>query len=132
MADQVPPEVVLDREALVTDVQAGISLERQEERLGGVHDVVIDEVVAPEGRDDAGVGELAADLEEGTWLGRRERAAFAGVVGSAVSLALGRSYHFGYDLDGGVLLAAPGAVPGDVVKARFAAVTPFDVWGEIA
>lgn len=132
MADQVPLEVVLDREALVTDVQAGISLERQEERLGAVHDIVIDEVVAPDGRDDAGIGELAADLEEGTWLGRRERAAFDGVVGSAVSLALGRSYHFGYDLDGGVLLAAPGAVPGDVVKARFTAVTPFDVWGEIA
>lgn len=132
LADQVPPEVVLDREALVTDVQAGISLERQEERLGGVYDLVIDEVVTPEGRDEAGIAELAADLADGTWLGRRERAAFDGVVGSAVSLALGRSYHFGYDLDGGVLLAAPGAAPGDVVKARFTAVTPFDAWGEIA
>lgn len=107
LADQVPPEVVLDREALVTDVQAGISLERQEERLRGVYDLVIDEVVTPEGRDEAGIAELAADLADGTWLGRRERAAFDGVVGSAVSLALGRSYHFGYDLDGGCCWQRP-------------------------
>lgn len=132
MADQVPPEVVLDREALVTDVQAQISLERQEERLGREYDVVIDEVIAPEDRDEAGVEELVADLEDGIWLDRREREAFTGVVGAPVSLALGRSYHFGYDLDGGVLLAAPGAAPGDVVKARFAAVTPFDAWGRTA
>lgn len=132
LADQVPPEVVLDREALVTDVQAQISLERQEERLGREFDVVIDEIVAAEARDEAGVEELVADLADGTWLDRREREAFAGVVGSPVSLALGRSYHFGYDLDGGVLLAAPGAAPGDVVKARFAAVTPFDAWGRTA
>lgn len=132
MADQVPPEVVLDREAMVTDVQAGISLERQEERLGQVYDVVVDEVVAAGEREDSSVEELFADLADGTWRGRRERAAFDGVVGSDVSLALGRSYHFGYDLDGGVLLAAPGATPGDVVKVRFTAVTPFDAWGEIA
>lgn len=132
MEDQVPPEVVLDREALITDVQAGISLERQESRLGRTFEVVIDEVVEADGREEAGIGELAADLVDGTWLGPRERRGFDGVVGSAVSLALGRSYHFGYDLDGGVLLAAPGAVPGAVVKARFVGVTPFDVWGETA
>ena len=76
--------------------------------------------------------ELAADLADGQWLGKRERRDFDGVVGSAVSLAVGWSYHFGYDLDGCVLLAAPGARPGEIVKARFAAVTPFDVWGEKA
>jgi ribosomal protein S12 methylthiotransferase len=132
MEDQVPPEVVLDREAMVTDVQAGISLERQEERLGRIFDVVVDEVVPAGRREDAGAEELLADLADATWHGRRERAAFDGVVGSDVSLALGRSYHFGYDLDGGVLLAASGVAPGDVVKVRFAAVTPFDAWGEIA
>ena len=128
--DQVPGEVVLDREALITDLQAGLALERQEERLGRTYDVVVDEVVAADGREDAGVDELAASLAEGTWQGPRERAAFDGVVGSAVSLALGRSYHFGYDLDGGVLLPGAGLRPGDVVKARFAGVTPYDVWGE--
>ncbi|MBK7671527.1 MAG: MiaB/RimO family radical SAM methylthiotransferase [bacterium] len=132
MDEQVSPEVVLDREALITDVQAGISLERQESRLGQVFDVVIDEVVEPDERGDSGVDELAADLADGQWLGKRERRDFDGVVGSAVSLAVGRSYHFGYDLDGCVLLAAPGARPGEIVKARFAAVTPFDVWGEKA
>jgi len=132
MADQVPPEVVLDREALVTDLQAQLSLERQEERLGREFDVVIDEIIDVDARDETGVSELVAGLAAGTWLGRREREAFDGVVGSPVSLALGRSYHFGYDLDGGVLLAAPGAAAGDVVKARFAAVTPYDVWGRTA
>ncbi|MBK7187907.1 MAG: radical SAM protein [bacterium] len=132
MDEQVSPEVVLDREALITDVQAGISLERQESRLGQVFDVVIDEVVEPDERGDSGVDELAADLADGQWLGKRERRDFDGVVGAAVSLAVGRSYHFGYDLDGCVLLAAPGARPGEIVKARFTAVTPFDVWGEKA
>lgn len=132
LEDQVPGEVVLDREALITDVQAGISLERQESRLGREFDTVIDEVVTLEDRGEAGVDELVADLADGQWLGNRERKSFDGVVGSPVSLALGRSYHFGYDLDGGVLLAAPGARPGDVVKARFTGVTPFDVWGETA
>lgn len=130
MAQQVPAEVVLDREALITDVQSGISLGRQEQRLGQVFDVVIDEVIAADQRDDSGVDEVADALADGQWLSLRERRAFTGVVGSAVSLALGRSYHFGYDLDGSVLLAAPAAVPGEVVKARFVAVTPFDVWGE--
>lgn len=132
MDDQVPGEVVLDREALITDLQAEISLSRQEERLGGVFEVVIDEVVTAGERDDSGVAELLESLDEGTWRGKRERAAFDGVVASPVSLALGRSYHFGYDLDGTVLLPAAGAAPGDVVKARFVAVTPYDVWGEPA
>ena len=130
MAQQVPAEVVLDREALITDVQAGISLGRQEQRLGQVFDVVIDEVITTDQREDSGVDEVADALADGQWLSQRERRAFTGVVGSAVSLALGRSYHFGYDLDGSVLLAAPAAAPGEVVKARFVAVTPFDVWGE--
>ena len=132
MDEQVPGEVVLDREALITDLQADISLSRQEERLGSVFDVVIDEVVTPDDRDDSGVDELVEALAEGAWQGKRERAAFDGVVGAPVSLALGRSYHFGYDLDGTVLLPTGDVAPGDVVKARFTAVTPYDVWGEPA
>lgn len=128
--EQVPGEVVLDREALITDLQSGLSLERQEERLGRTYDVVIDEVVPGDERGEAGLDDVAESLAEGTWQGRRERLDFDGVVGSAVSLALGRSYHFGYDLDGGVLLPGTGLRPGDVVKARFAGVTPYDVWGE--
>jgi ribosomal protein S12 methylthiotransferase len=130
LPDQVPPEVVLDREALITDLQAEISQRRQLTRLGQTFEVVIDEVVTAQEREDSGIDELVEALAEGEWLGTRERKAFDGVVGSAVSLAIGRSYHFGYDLDGTVVLAVPGAVPGDLVKARFVAVTPFDVWGE--
>jgi ribosomal protein S12 methylthiotransferase len=130
LPEQVPTEVVLDREALITDLQAEISQRRQLTRLGESFEVVIDEVVTAPEREDSGIDELVEALAEGEWLGVRERKAFDGVVGSAVSLALGRSYHFGYDLDGTVVLAAPGAVPGELVQARFVAVTPFDVWGE--
>ena len=132
MPAQVSPEVVLDREALITDLQAEISQRRQLTRLGQTFEVVIDEVVTAQDREDSGIDELVGALAEGEWLGTREREAFDGVVGSAVSLAIGRSYHFGYDLDGTVVLQVPGAVPGALVKARFVAVTPFDVWGEPA
>ena len=130
MPDQVPPEVVLDREALITDLQSEISQRRQLTRLGRTFEVVIDEVVTAQERDDSGLDEMVEALAEGEWVGSGERKAFDGVVGSAVSLAIGRSYHFGYDLDGAVVLNAPGAAPGDLVQARFVAVTPFDVWGE--
>jgi ribosomal protein S12 methylthiotransferase len=132
MEEQVPGEVVLDREALITDLQSEISLSRMEGRLGAVHEVVIDEVVTTDELDESGVDEIVEALAEGSWAGKRERAAFDGVVAAPVSLALGRSYHFGYDLDGAVLLPLPGVAPGDVVKARFVAVTPYDVWGEPA
>jgi ribosomal protein S12 methylthiotransferase len=128
MPDRVPAEAVLDREALITDLQAEISLERQAERLGRAWDVVIDDIVTAD--DEDGAEEIVASLEEGRWLGEGERAAFAGVQETQVSLAVGRSYHFGYDLDGSVLLPAGDLRPGDRIAARFTGVTAYDVWAE--
>ena len=45
-----------------------------------------------------------------------------------VSLALARSYHFGYDLDGMVFMDGSGLAPGDWVETEFTGVTPYDVW----
>jgi hypothetical protein len=43
-------------------------------------------------------------------------------------VVLGRSWHFGYDLDGVVALPAAGLRPGDWLEVRFLAATPYDVW----
>lgn len=134
LPDPVPPEVVLDREALIMDLQADISLARQEARLGQVHDVVIDHVIGPRTEDDRGLPEVLASLGEGVWRDERERAALSGVVQSGVPFGLGRSYHFGYDLDGVVVLPLTGArggtdwQPGKWVRAEFTGVTAYDVW----
>lgn len=101
---------------LITDVQAGISLERQESRLGQVFDVVIDEVVEP------GNGAIRASTSwRPTW--RMANGWANGNAGTSTVLS-GQlfplrwgGHHFGYDLDGCVLLAAPDARPGEIVKA---------------
>ncbi|MCB1184298.1 radical SAM protein [bacterium] len=134
LPDRVPAEVILDREALITDLQEDISLARQEERLGQVHEVVIDAVVRPGPDDPHGLAEVLGSLAEGTWRDDRERERFDGVAQSAVSFAVGRSYHFGYDLDGVVVLplgeAGVGSRlrPGETVRAEFGGVTAYDVW----
>ncbi len=134
MPDQVPTEVVLDRSALIMDLQTDISLRRQETRLGQVYDVVIDSIVQPGPDDTYGLAEVLDSLLEATWLDEGEREALAGVVQSGVSFAVGRSYHFGYDLDGMVVLPL-GEVgqgerlrPGQWLPAEFRAVTAYDVW----
>jgi ribosomal protein S12 methylthiotransferase len=134
LPDPVPQEVVLDREALILDLQADISLQRQEARLGQVHDVVIDHIITPETEDDRGLAEVLDSFAEGSWRDEREREDVAGVVQSGVPFALGRSYHFGYDLDGVVVVPLPAAAgetrwqPGQWVRAEFAGVTAYDVW----
>jgi ribosomal protein S12 methylthiotransferase len=138
MADKVPDEVALDRAALITDLQEEISLGRQEERLGQVHDVVIDAVVSPGPDDPHGLAEVLDALADGSWCDEREREAVAGVGESGVSFAVGRSYHFGYDLDGVVVLpagaAGPGGRlrPGERLRAEFRGVTAYDVWARPA
>lgn len=137
MPNPVPPEVVLDREALIMDLQGDISLGRQEARLGQTFEVVIDRIVeagtSPEDEPD-GLSEVAASLADGVWADERERATMAGVMQSGVSFAVGRSYHFGYDLDGVVVmpLAADGTnaglEPGHWLQAEFRGVTAYDVW----
>jgi len=127
MAGVVADEVVADREARVVDLQAEIAGRRQEARLGGVFDVVVDAVV-PAGDPEAGAAEVLRQLPEATWLDERERETVKRVLGGNQPVALGRSHHFGYDLDGIVAIPGSGLAPGDWLAADFRAVTPYDVW----
>jgi ribosomal protein S12 methylthiotransferase len=138
LPDRPDPETVADREARVLDLQHEISGRRQAARLGEVWEVVIDQVLAPTDADDrARAHELGDALLEGRWSGpdARERARRAlqghGREGAAERLALGRSVHFGYDLDGTVVLpVAADAAAGDWLEATFVGATPWDVWAE--
>ena len=130
MDGQVPFEVVLDREAVIMDLQAEIALKRQEARLGTTHEVVVDEVLTGPQVSDLGWDSLIAHLAEGSWADEQERSQCSGVVEEPAGLAIGRSYHFGYDLDGVVALQGAGLAQGQWIQAEFRGVTPFDVWAE--
>ncbi len=122
LADPPPDEAVADREALILDLQAEVALGRQRRRLGAVHGLVVDDV-RPAGK----CPELLSSLREGEFENEGEPAGLF-AVGEEDAVALGRSVHYGYDLDGGVALPGDGLAPGDRLDARFTAVTPFDVW----
>jgi ribosomal protein S12 methylthiotransferase len=126
--DPVPPEAVHDREALVMDLQADISLERMESRLGKRYDLVVDRILEGDHPEAEEVREVLASLAEGSWHEDGERIDLDGVLRPGVSLALARSYHFGYDLDGMVFMDGQGLAPGDWVEADFVGATPYDVW----
>jgi hypothetical protein len=125
-------EEVADREARVLDLQAEISGRRMSARLGERHRVVVDEVLDP--REPAHrdrIAELVGALGEARWRedgdAERFRAAAKG------RLALGRSHHFGYDLDGVVVLpAAADLNAGRWRDVIFTGATPWDVWAEPA
>ena len=125
---RVPDEVILDREALIQGVQEDISLARQEARLGGLFEVLVDRIVP--------AGDLAAEgwLEVLDSLRHGSAASGPGLLGRGPAggdpsaVAVGRSYHFGYDVDGSVLMPAGNLRPGQYVPATFAAVTATDVW----
>ncbi|MBK6898069.1 MAG: 30S ribosomal protein S12 methylthiotransferase RimO [bacterium] len=123
--DAPDPEEVADREARLTDLQGDIARERQLTRLGQEFDVVVDSVGDGDEWSDLLADLAAGDLEEGD----REpgtadpRSLVAGPV------AVARSRHFAYDTDGVVLMDGRGLAAGDWLRARFAAVTPFDVLG---
>lgn len=127
LADRVPAEVVLDREALIAQVHQEIALGRQQSRLGETFEVVVDAVVAPGDLADSGYAEVLADLAAGS--------AAAGVGADLAArlrrpggVACGRSYHFAYDIDGVVLLPAGNLRPGQWIQAEFMAVTAYDAW----
>jgi ribosomal protein S12 methylthiotransferase len=129
LPDPVPQEISLDREALIMDLQAEISQQRQETRLGRTWTTVIDRVVpagAPE------VVDLLAGLDDGVWVDPAERATLAGVCEAGGPVALGRSEHYGYDLDGLVALPGTGLAPGQWLEAEFRAVSPHDTWARSA
>ena len=127
LPDPVPGEVALDREALIADLQAEISQERQSARLGRRFDVVVDRIEDP-GDPEGDLPDLLAALLEGDWADEAERARLRGVCTAGAPVAVGRSHHYGYDLDGVVVLPAAGLEPGRWVTAEFAGASPFDTW----
>ena len=126
LPDRVPDEVILDREAIILDVQEEISAQRQESRLGRFHEVVVDEVYA--GDDVASVQEVLASLAEGVWLDPRERSGLQRVLDQGSTVAVARSVHYGYDLDGVVLMPGEGLHPGQWCSAEFKGATAYDTW----
>jgi ribosomal protein S12 methylthiotransferase len=123
LPDRVPQEVVADREAVISDLQADISLHRQTQRLGETHDLLVDQIVTADQ-----VGDLVASLTDGRWLEKSERNLLAAVSRDESPLAIGRSYHFGYDLDGVVVLPGQDLRPGQWLDVQFRGVTAFDTW----
>ncbi len=126
LPDRVPPEVILDREALIQGIQEEISLSRQSCRLGRKFEVLVDRVVPEADILEEGWSEVLASLAGGGSAGD-------GLVGVQPCdhqgpLAIGRSYHFGYDVDGVVLLPGQNLIPGTFVEAEFSKVTATDVW----
>jgi len=132
-------EEVADREARVLDLQADIAGARMAARLDQTFEIVVDEVLDTSDPPAAArTRELTAALLDGGWRtpADRERARrlTAGARRSGrdgVRLALGRSHHFGYDLDGVVVLPGdPDLRPGDWCTGRFLGATPWDVWAD--
>jgi hypothetical protein len=110
------------------DLQSEISLGRQSARLGRTFSAVVDEVIEPGTESAEETLRILESFRDGVWVDDSERESATGVLRSDVSLALCRSYHFGYDLDGVVLMPAGQLQPGQWVQAEFRAVTAFDVW----
>lgn len=132
LAGRPPDEEVADREARVLDLQAEISARRLAALLGRRFAVVIDETIADRGPDQrARRAELSAALLDGAWRGDADRARAALYMSRGGPLALGRSYHFGYDLDGVVVLpGSPRLAAGAWCEATFTGATAWDVWAE--
>jgi ribosomal protein S12 methylthiotransferase len=120
---RVPAEIVADREARILDLQAEIALRRQVRRLGQEHAVVVD--ARPDILEARSLLEALADETAATIT---ERSGLKEVIRSNGHVVLGRSHHYGYDLDGVVAMPAGDLRPGDWVRARFLAATPYDVW----
>ncbi|MFN2370019.1 MAG: MiaB/RimO family radical SAM methylthiotransferase [Candidatus Krumholzibacteriia bacterium] len=127
LPDPVPAEVAMDREALIADLQAEISLERQTDRLGGRFAVVVDRVEAADDPD-SGLPDVLDAVLEGAWRDEAEREALRGVLAAGAPVAVGRSHHYGYDIDGVVILPAAGLVPGSWLTAAFLGASPYDTW----
>ncbi len=111
----VDPEEVADREARVLDLQVEIAGERQAARLGRTFDAVVDSV------EEAGpwrelLDELAAGMTDvPAWM-----------TDDAAPVAVARTRHHAYEMDGVVLADGAHATPGTWGRATLTAVTPFD------
>jgi len=127
-------EVVADREARVLDLQTEISGRRMASRLGETHDLVVDQILDIGDEDDHDRRrELADALLEGEWRDEADYQRACEILAADGRLALGRSQHFGYDLDGVVMLPVDdGVAAGDWMPVTFTGITPWDVWAEPA
>jgi len=128
LPDQVPNEVIFDREAIIMDLQSDIAQRRQSTRLGKVFDVVVDKIIDPTHEDSAEELEVLRSLNDAHWLTPSESSQPWDLVESSSPVAIGRSYHYGYDLDGVVLLPGRDLKPGQWLSAEFRGATPFDTW----
>ena len=135
MDDAPDPEEVADREARLLDLQMEISRERQAARLGGVYDLVVDSVEpVDEWRellDDLASRNLTTALYQRSE-DRVEPTGASGRLSTSPLVAVARSRHFAYEMDGVVLLDGAGRKAGDRLRGRFVAATPFDVLAEEA
>ena len=125
LPDPVPAEVSLDREALIMDLQAEISLARQIGRLDRRWEVVVDSLHDAGDDDTRG---LLDSLAEGSWPDAQERSYLQRVCRRGGRVALGRSVHYGYDIDGVVVLPGEGLSVGQWLPADFRAATAYDTW----
>jgi ribosomal protein S12 methylthiotransferase len=126
LPDRVPAEEVADREARILDLQAEIALRRQERRLGQTYELVVDSISQA-----TQVADILASLQDGSWYAGALRGRLLAHLSGESMVALGRSYHYGYDLDGVVVLPGGGLQAGDWCVCRFGGVTPFDTWAEV-
>jgi len=113
------------------DLQTDISQARQNTRLGKVFDVVVDKIITYEEADEEGLPELVDSMDDAIWSDNNQYKLFENLRDHGKTLAVGRSRHYGYDLDGVVLLDAKGLKVGDWISAQFQAVTPYDTWASV-
>ncbi len=132
LPDQVPPEVIYDREALIMDLQSEISQRLQSSRLGKVYDVVVDKIIDPSDEAFADEVETLRSFDEAHWLQEANARSAWDMVENSRPVAVGRSFHYGYDLDGVVMLPASGSgrtlEAGQWLSAKFSAATSYDTW----
>jgi ribosomal protein S12 methylthiotransferase len=132
MPDRPTDDETADRESRVLDLQAEISGKRLLRLLGKRFQVVVDTLIDA---DDLPTGGQAADwtasLLDGKWRREADRERAESHIVQDRRLALGRSFHFGYDLDGMVVLPwSEGMAPGVVCEAVFTGATSWDVWAQ--
>lgn len=126
LPDQVPDEEVADREARILDLQSELAGRRQRRRLGGTSPAVVDAVVPA-----AEVAETIEALREGEWAAGWNRTRVEVVGDGSGPVALARTAHEGYDLDGVVLLDGRARRPGEWLSTQIVAITPYDSLGVV-
>ena len=117
MADPVPEAVKRERLERLSDVQRGISLERNEAQIGREVTVLVDRV--------ATIEEISQEL------GLEERDAPGPVRDRLGDLVIGRTARQAPEVDGVVRVrGAAGARPGEFIRVRITEALEYDLAGE--